>query len=180
MRSATAGWPCVSVPVLSKTMVSTSARRSIWRPLLMMMPRRAAQRHRGQHGGGRRDADAGAVIDDDQRQEAVEVGGERRGAAATPSVGSDQAVGEFFGVVLHARVADRRGIDQPHDLAGGGVGADARRAYRQLSFARHGRRERRFARRRASTGRPSPVMVFWSISALPSTISPSTGIISPG
>ena len=30
------------------------------------------------------------------------------------------------------------------------------------------------------TGRPSPVMVFWSISALPSMISPSTGIISPG
>ncbi len=30
------------------------------------------------------------------------------------------------------------------------------------------------------TGRPSPVMVFWSIVAWPSMISPSTGIISPG
>ncbi len=31
-----------------------------------------------------------------------------------------------------------------------------------------------------ATGRPSPVIVFWSIMARPSTISPSTGIISPG
>ena len=31
-----------------------------------------------------------------------------------------------------------------------------------------------------ATGRPSPVMVFWSTSAAPSVTSPSTGIISPG
>ena len=39
--SITAGWPCVSVPVLSKTTVSHCARRSICAPLLMMMPARA-------------------------------------------------------------------------------------------------------------------------------------------
>ena len=38
----TAGVPCVKVPVLSNTMVSTSAKRSMCRPLLMMMPLRAA------------------------------------------------------------------------------------------------------------------------------------------
>ena len=80
-------------------------------------PRR--QRHRRQDGGRRRDADAGAVIDDDQRQEAVEIEADRRPSpTASAQRRQHQAVGETFGVVLHARVADRRRVDQPHDLAG--------------------------------------------------------------
>ena len=66
---------------------------------------------------------------------------------ARPSVGDDQPVGELLGMVLHARVADRRGFDQSRDLAGGGRRADAYGANRQLSVANDGGGEYRFALR---------------------------------
>ncbi len=71
-------------------------------------PRR--ERHRGEHGGRRRNADAGAIVDDHERQELVEVAGERRGTNRNPEGRGDEPVGKLFGVVLHARVADRRRV----------------------------------------------------------------------
>ena len=52
-----------------------------------------------------------------------------------------QTVGKLFGVVLHPRVADRRGFDQRRDLAGGGLGADADGADGELAVANDGRGE---------------------------------------
>ena len=102
-------------------------------------------RHRGEHGGRRGDADAGAVIDDHERQETVEIAGQRRRADRQAECRHDQPVGELLGVVLHPRIADRRGFDQLRDLPGGGEIADADGADRQLAVADDGRGEHGFA-----------------------------------
>ena len=73
---------------------------------------------------------------------------------ARPSVGSHQPVGEAFRVVLHPRVADRRAVDKLGDLAGGGVGADARGADGDLAFAQHGGGEHHLAGGRGQPAGP--------------------------
>ncbi len=103
------------------------------------------QRHRGQHGCRGGDANAGAVVDDDEREEAVEVAGDHGGAGGERQGRGDEPVGEAFGMVLHAGVADRRGFDQPHDLAGGGRRPDAQGTQRDLALADDGSGEGRFA-----------------------------------
>ena len=165
MTSSTAGEPCVSVPVLSKITVSTSASFSIWRAALDDDAGARRVRHRGKHGGRRRDADASAVIDDDERQEAVEVAGD---SAAVPVARAKrrqhQPIGKFLGVVLHPRVADRRRFDEARDLPA--VVAVPTRMARTVSWPSR----MTVAANTASPfvrmiGRPSPVMVFWSIMA---------------
>ncbi len=94
--------------------------------------------HRRQHGGRRGDANAGAVIDDHQRQEPIEVAGDRSGSDRQRQRRQNEAVGEALGVVLHAGVADRRGLHEMGDLARRGVDADAQRAHAQLSVAKDG------------------------------------------
>ena len=64
---------------------------------------------------------------------------------ASASVGTHQPVGELLGMVLHPGVADRRGFDEPRDLAGGGRGADADGADRELAVADDGRGKDRLA-----------------------------------
>ena len=57
----------------------------------------------------------------------------------------DEPVGELLGMILHARIADRRGFDQPRDLAGRRGGANPYGANRQLSVANDGGGEYRLA-----------------------------------
>src|SRR2546422_823468 len=63
MTSTTSGRPRVSVPVLSKTMVSTSARRSRCRPPLMRMPCRRQIDLSLAHDGGGIDRIPGTLVD---------------------------------------------------------------------------------------------------------------------
>ena len=91
----------------------------------------------------------------------------------------DQTVGELFGVVLHACVADRRQVDQPSDLAGGSERADPDGAHRQLAVADDSGGKDRFAlgaHHRQAFARDG-LLIDHRITAM---ISPSTGMISPG
>ena len=122
-------------------------------------------RHRGEHGGGRGDADAGAVVDDHERQEAVEVGRHGGGADRERQGRQDQPVGELLGMVLHARIADRRRI-RPERAIWPAVVAVPTRMARMVSWpSRMTVAAKTAAPLSRITGSPSPVMVFWSIMA---------------
>ena len=105
---STRGSGSVSVPVLSNTTVSISARRSIASPELRITPR-AEQRSGGDHlHGGNRERQRARTGDDqhrDRRDDRIV----HRGAGREPP---DE--GQRRGRVHHRRIEARRAVGQPH------------------------------------------------------------------